>query len=373
MNPAKGVKAANLFGRCMMIELLKKLIQIKSDTKAGANEALLFCADWLKEHGQDVNVHENGGYLMLTAAKGHGSETIVWNGHVDVVPGCESQFIPVEKMGRLYGRGAADMKAGVAAMMQAFVELDPSALTRTVQLHIVTDEEIGGHNTSEWLVAQGFTGDFVICGEPTSLKIGLQSKGVLHMDLAFKGKPAHGSRPWEGLNAIECAMMFHHKLAELPFQQASSEYFARPSVNLAMINAGTRYNVVPDLCRLSYDIRFLPGQDPEEIIQEMIGLANSLGLAMDYQADSSTPALATGPKHPYIKTLQSAIQKTIHSEPVLFGQHGAADTRYYAVPLGGEGAIEFGPSGADWHGDEEYVVISSIFDYKEILLLQALS
>ncbi|PSL25981.1 succinyl-diaminopimelate desuccinylase [Planomicrobium soli] len=356
-----------------MIELLKELIKIKSDNQSGANKALLFCADWLKSHGQETAIHKNNGYLMLTAVKGQGNETIVWNGHVDVVPGYDNQFDPVEKNGRIYGRGSADMKAGVAAMMTAFVELDAEALSRVVQLHIVTDEETGGHNTSEWLVSQGFTGDFVICGEPTGLKVGLQSKGVLHMDLMFKGKPAHGSRPWEGLNAIECAMAFHRKVADLPFQQEATPYFAHPSVNLAIINAGDRYNVVPDRCNMSYDIRFLPGQEPKEIIQQMKDLADTLELDMTYKADSSTPALITKAEHPYIQSLQQAIRQTTDSEPVLFGQHGAADTRYYAPTMGGEGAIEFGPAGSDWHGDEEYIVISGLYDYKAILLLHALS
>ncbi|MGI2329528.1 M20 family metallopeptidase [Planococcus sp. YIM B11945] len=356
-----------------MIDLLKNLIQIKSDTKTGANEALIYCADWLKERGQLVTLHEHNGFLMLTASKGGGSDTIIWNGHVDVVPGHEEQFVPIEKMDRLYGRGSADMKAGVAAMMQAFVELDASLLQRTVQLHLVTDEEIGGENTSKWLVEQGYSGDFVICGEPTGLKVGVQSKGVLHMDLVFKGKPAHGSRPWEGINAIECAMKFHEQLSELPFQKQSTDFYEHPSVNLAIMNAGKRYNVVPEVCHVSYDIRFLPGQDPDEIIHQMAELAKTLGLKMDYQADNSTPALKTSAEHSSILSLQKAIRQVTKTEPVLFGQHGAADTRYYAIPINGEGAIEFGPSGGDWHGNAEYVELSSVQAYKEILLLQALS
>src|SRR5690606_7971736 len=121
-----------------MIDLLKDLIKIKSDDQEGANEALVFCANWLKEKGETVTVHENNGFMMLTAIKGSGDETLIWNGHVDVVPGHNEQFTPFEELGRLYGRGAADMKAGVAAMMQAFVELDAASLEKTVQLHIVT-------------------------------------------------------------------------------------------------------------------------------------------------------------------------------------------------------------------------------------------
>lgn len=356
-----------------MIELLKELIKIQSDTKEGANDALLYCADWLKEKGQEVTVHDNEGYLMLTSVKGRGDETLIWNGHVDVVPGHLEQFVPAEELGRLYGRGAADMKAGVAAMMQAFVELNAASLTKTVQLHIVTDEEIGGRHTSKWLVEQGYHGDFVICGEPTGLKVGLQSKGILRMDMTFKGKPAHGSRPWEGVNAIESAMKFHMAISELPFRKESTEYYDQPSVNLPIINAGDRYNVVPEICHMSYDIRFMPGQDKDEIVRQLDELAKTLNIDMEYKASGSTPALTTTKENPYIQTLQKAIRETTDKEPVLFGQHGAADTRYYAAVTGGEGAIEFGPSGDDWHGNAEYVEIDSVHQYKDILINHALS
>lgn len=354
-----------------MIDLLKDLIKIQSDTKEGANEALMFCSAWLKAKGEDVTIHDNKGYLMLTATKGTGTEKIIWNGHVDVVPGHPEQFSPMVEGDKLYGRGSADMKAGVAAMMQAFIELDEASLTREVQLHIVTDEEIGGRNTSKWLVDEGYYGDFVICGEPTQLKIGLQSKGILRMDLTFKGKPAHGSRPWEGINAIESAMKFHAGMADLPFRQESTEYYEQPSVNLPIINAGDRYNVVPEICTMSYDIRFMPGQDKDEIVRQMVELAETVGVDMEYKASGSTPALTTTDEHPYIKTLMTAVEQTTNENPILFGQHGAADTRYYAEKTGGEGAIEFGPSGDDWHGNAEYVVISSVHAYKNILITHA--
>ncbi|WKA52003.1 M20/M25/M40 family metallo-hydrolase [Planococcus liqunii] len=356
-----------------MIELLKDLIKIESDTKEEANKALLFCADWLKQQGQEVTVHDNEGYLMLTAIKGQGPETIVWNGHVDVVPGHADQFVPMEENGRLYGRGAADMKAGVAAMMQAFVDLEAEKLPRVVQLHIVTDEEIGGRHTSKWLVEQGFHGDFVICGEPTGLKVGLQSKGILRMDMTFKGKPAHGSRPWEGINAIESAMKYHMAIAELPFRKESTEYYEQTSVNLPIINAGDRYNVVPEICHMSYDIRFMPGQDKDEIVRQMAELAKTLNLDMEYKASGSTPALTTSEENPYIQSLKKSIQQATGEDAVLFGQHGAADTRYYALVNGGEGAIEFGPSGDDWHGNAEYVLLSSVHDYRKILVSLAFS
>lgn len=357
-----------------MIELLKDLIKIKSYTKEGANEALLFCAKWLEQKGETVKVHDNKGYLMLTARKGQGEKKLIWNGHVDVVPGHEDQFTPIEQLGRIYGRGSADMKAGVAAMMQAFIELNADKLICEVQLHIVTDEETGGHNTSKWLVSQGYSGSFVICGEPTGLKVGLQSKGILHMDMVFKGKPAHGSRPWEGINAIEQAMKYHMAMSELPFRKESTQYYEQPSVNLAIIKAGERYNMVPEICEMSYDIRFMPGQDPEEITRQMAELGKKLDIDFDYKSSSAnTPALTTAEENPFIRSLQQSIRTNTGTEPVLFGQHGAADTRYYAAVNGGEGAIEFGPAGDDWHGNAEYVEIESVHDYKNILLVHAMS
>lgn len=356
----------------IMIDLLKNLIKIESDSKQGANEALVFCAGWLSEKEVEFEIFENNGYKMLVASKGNGDETIVWNGHIDVVPGHDEQFVPMIERDKLYGRGAADMKAGVAAMMQAFAELDERKLERTVQLHIVTDEEIGGRNTSKWLVSQGYHGDFVICGEPTGLKIGLQSKGILHIDLTFKGKPAHGSRPWEGVNAIEQAMKFHFALSELPFRKDTSAYFDQPSVNLAFINAGDRYNVVPELCTMKYDIRFMPGQTVEEILEQISGLIDTLELDAEFETgEAPTPALTTKEDNPYILSLQQAVREVTSREPALFGQHGAADTRYYAEVNGGEGAIEFGPAGDDWHGNAEYGKISTIQQFKEILLLHA--
>lgn len=103
-----------------MINLLTDLIKIKSDDLKGANEALLYCKNWLEKRGVTTKTYELNNKLMLVAEIGKGEETIIWNGHIDVVPGSPEQFEPKIEEDRLYGRGSADMKAGVAAMMEAF-------------------------------------------------------------------------------------------------------------------------------------------------------------------------------------------------------------------------------------------------------------
>ena len=356
-----------------MIELLKNLVAIKSDTEEGANDALRFCSKWLDRHEITHEVIENEGRLMIHAEIGQGPTTIVWNGHVDVVPGKIEQFNPVVEGDRLYGRGSADMKAGVAAMMEAFRRIYSAReeLKQRIVLHIVTDEETGGRKTSGHLVEIGRSGDFVICGEPTHLKLSVQSKGILHANVTLFGKAAHGSRPWEGTNAIEAAYKFNEQLKTLPFTKASNEYYEYPSINLAKIQAGDRYNVVPDQCDVAYDIRFVPGQNWEEIIEEMNELAQSINPKNIVKAGGKTPAITTTEDNPFVQSLAEVTAKITEKDAILFGQHGAADTRYYAKT--GAGAIEFGPSGDDWHGPGEYVLISSIEKYADILTKHALS
>ncbi|TQR19342.1 M20 family metallopeptidase [Psychrobacillus vulpis] len=350
-----------------MIDLLKDLIRIKSDSIEGANEALLYCQSWLLTRGIAPKLYEHDSKLMLVAEIGDGDECIIWNGHVDVVPGNPDQFTPFIDGDKLFGRGSADMKAGVAAMMQAFYELSLTTenLTKKVQLHIVTDEETVG-DTSNYLVNKGFNGDFVICGEPTQLHIGLQAKGIVQVDIKIKGKSSHGSRPWEGVNAIERAFAFDNEMRKLSFMKASNRFYDYPSLNLAKIHAGERYNVVPDECVLSYDIRFVPGQNIDDILIEIQNMRKNHFPNCEILVHSTAPAVTTDENDKYVMKLQNVTSEMMKRPTNLFGQHGSADTRFYSEK--GAGAIEFGPCGADWHGDMEYVSISSMEQYKNILV-----
>jgi succinyl-diaminopimelate desuccinylase len=344
-----------------MKELLKELILIDSSTKEGANQAVEFCKQWLIEEKLKPNLIDNNGYKMLVCEIGEGDKTIVFNGHVDVVSGKKEQFVPVEKNGRLYARGAADMKAGVAAMMFAMKELRNQKLGVRIQLQIVSDEEIGGMNCTGYLVENGYRGDFVISSEPTQLGIALQAKGVLRLEVEVTGKSAHGSRPWEGDNAIVKAYRAYEKMLELPFTKESSDFYESPSVNLAIIAGGEVFNKVPDRCLMSLDIRYLPGQDPDSIVQQIQSIS-------DGQVTVSLKGIpvATERDNIFITQLKPVLEKHIDGEAVIFGQHGAADTQYFAAH--GIPAIEFGPSGANWHGDDEYVELESMEKYKDILI-----
>lgn len=344
------------------IPLLKALIGYNTSSLSGVNEAMEFCKKWMEDRGLSVQKHENNGYSMLVCEIGSGKQTLVLNGHLDVVKGNEEQFAPYEKDAKLYGRGSADMKAGLAAMMSAMVRLKETPPGCKVQLQIVPDEETGGRNGTGYLVDTGHKGDFVICGEPTGLGIAIQSKGVLQLDITVTGSSTHGSRPWEGENAIEKAFALYERIKQLPFSRERSELYAQPSINLAKIQAGTVYNKVPAKCEFSLDIRYLPDQLPEDILQQINSLSDD-----EVSVHICNDPVNTEVDNPYVKTLSESVIRHTQLEKVnIFGQHGSSDGQYFTVY--GVPAVEFGPVGYNWHGDNELVYTSSIPEYENILV-----
>lgn len=342
------------------IELTKELIKIDSSNLAGANAAIDFCEKLLLQNKLNPKLIINNGFKTLICTIGEGDRKIILNGHLDIVSFKAGQLTPYEKDGKLYGRGSADMKSGAAAMISAFLELKNENLPCKVELQLVTDEETGGNNCSKYLAEKGFRGDFVICGEPTQIGIGVQAKGVLQIDMEFFGKSAHGSRPWQGDNSIIKSYKNFEKILELPFAKEKSELYDCPSINLAKIIAGDVYNKVPDYCKMSLDIRFLPEQQAEEILMQIESVVDA-----KIHIHEILDPVTTKVDDIYVKELSKSIRKILNVEPKIFGQHGSADTVYYSkydIP-----AVEFGPSGANWHGDEEYVIIDSIYNYKDIL------
>ena len=166
---------------------------------------------------------------------------------------------------RLYGRGAYDMKGGLAAMMGALQELRDRARCGGARRGPDEESEEEIDRGTELLIRSGHRADFAITGEPTDLHIGIQAKGVLAMRLEVAGTAAHGATPWLGDNAILKALDSFSSIESLPFARESSDLFDRPSINLGRILGGDALNKVPDSCVIDVDIRYLPGQDPASI------------------------------------------------------------------------------------------------------------
>ena len=245
--------------------LTERLITYDTSTLEGMQAAAGFVKGWLEAREVEVTGTMHNGRPVLAATVGPRSgPTIVLHGHLDVVPGRPEQFTPRIDGDRLYGRGAYDMKGGLAAMMAALHDLGDQSAVR-VHFVCVADEESEevDQRASDYLVEQGYLGDFAITGEPTNLHIGIQAKGVLALRIEVSGTAAHGSTPWVGDNAVLKAVDVFRRIESLPFARESSDLFDRPSINLGRILGGDAMNKVPDLCVIDVDVRYLPGQDPQ--------------------------------------------------------------------------------------------------------------
>jgi len=344
------------------VKLLKELMKIDSSILEKANEAIDYSAEYLKENGIEGKILENNGYKSYVAIIGKGEKTLVLNGHLDVVSGKPSQFEPVEKDGRIIGRGSADMKSGCVAMMQALIKLKDEPLKSKIMLQLVTDEEIGGYNCSRYLVEKGYIGNFVICTEPTNLKISIQSKGIIIFDVESSGVSSHGSRPWEGENAILKSIDNYLKIKKLPIMNIGSEFYENSTVNLAKIEGGDIYNRVPDKSVMGLDVRYVPTINPNEIVRDIIEIVDG-----KVDVKIMEPGVYVEPNNIFIKQLEKSIKKVLPNESIEFAsQHGGSDARLFAEK--GIPSIELGTKGNYWHGDKEYVEIESMIQLEEILI-----
>jgi len=324
-----------------------------------------FLKGWLESRDIEVRDHDHNGLPVLVAEVGPRHEnapTIVFHGHLDVVPGHPGQFEPRVEGDRLIGRGAYDMKGGLAAMMCALKELDRQERVR-VRLVCVPDEEseeIDERSTDNF-VERGLGGDFAITGEPTDLHIGVEAKGVLAMRIDVHGRSAHSSTPWLGDNAVLKAVDVFRAIQSLPFSRESSALFDRPSINLGRIQGGDALNKVPDLCTMAVDVRYLPGQDPAEILQQVRAIPE-----IEVIRTFIHPPVTIARTNPFVRGLRDAVARANPDrETMSVGRDGASDAASFIEA--GIPAVEFGPAGAGHHGPEEWVSLTSLARYRRAL------
>ncbi len=285
----------------------------------------------------------------------------MFHGHLDVVPGREEQFHPRLEGDRLIGRGAYDMKGGLAAMMCALKDVERQERVG-VRLVCVPDEESEeiDERSSNAAVAMGLGGNFAITGEPTNMHIGIEAKGVLAMRIEVHGRAAHSSTPWLGDNAVLKAIDAFRSIESLPFARESSAMFDRPSINLGRIIGGQALNMVPDHCTMAVDIRYLPGQDPATILA-------AIGEIPDIEVTRTFvhPTVTVSTNDPYVRALRDAVSRSTLGEVMSVGRDGASDAAAFIEA--GIPAVEFGPAGAGHHGPEEWVSVSSLARYRRAL------
>jgi succinyl-diaminopimelate desuccinylase len=344
--------------------LAERLIRYDTSRPEELVAAAGFVRGWLESRDIEVRNLEHRGLPVLVAEVGSSADEdpcVVLHGHLDVVPGHPEQFEPRLEGDRLVGRGAYDMKGGLAGMMCALKDLERQQRVR-VRLLCVPDEESEELDvrSTDAIVRGGFGGDFAITGEPTNLHIGVEAKGVLAMRIEVRGRAAHSSTPWLGDNAVLKAIDVFRAIESLPFSRESSELFDRPSINLGRIQGGDALNKVPDQCQMAVDIRYLPGQDPEEIMAQVRAIPE-----IQVSRTFIHPTVSVSRTNPYVRALREAVTRAIHGEALSVGRDGASDAAAFLAA--GIPAVEFGPEGGGHHGPEEWVSVPSLARYRRAL------
>ena len=324
-----------------------------------------FVKGWLESRGIEVREVQHNGLPVLLADVGPppqvGTPSVILHGHLDVVPGRPAQFHPRQEGDCLYGRGAHDMKGGLAAMMCALKDVERQDRV-TVRFMCVPDEESEelDRRSIDALLAGGIRADFAITGEPTSLHIGVEAKGVLAMRIEVEGRSAHSSTPWLGENAVLKAIDVFRTIESLPFSRESSELFDRPSINLGRIQGGDAVNKVPDACTMAVDIRYLPGQNPHDILAQVREIAR-----VEVTRTFIHPPVRVPRTEVHVMALRESLQRSVPGEVLSVGRDGASDAASFLAA--GIPAVEFGPAGGGHHGPDEWVSVSSLARYRRAL------
>jgi succinyl-diaminopimelate desuccinylase len=345
-----------------LIRLTSALVAIPSVTEDAVGRTAVI--DYIEQYcaslpGVQTFRYESDGKPSLVAAfDAVRHKTLILNAHVDVVPGRDDQFSPIVRDGRIYGRGTQDMKAAAAAMLLVLKELAEEGRRPSVSWQFVTDEEIGGEHGTGYLFANGYTGDFFLAGEPTDLEIVNRAKGILWVDVRLVGNPAHGSRPWDGMNPIPpLATGITRVLERYPIPEAP---IWRTTVTPSAIHGGDAHNRVPTECLLKLDIRRVPEEDAETIMQFVSDCFD--GAEVTVLHNGST--LQSAEDDPHIRQLQLLV--TAEQGGASFrSEHFGSDARFYSEV--GIAAVCFGPHGAGLHSHEEWVDIASLERFYRIL------
>ena len=267
-----------------LVELTKQLVAIDSVNPelipggAGEGDIGRFIAEWFERAGLEVEVEEvaTGRPNVVGIARGTGGgRTLMLNAHTDTVgvTGMERGHEPYVEDGRLYGRGAYDMKASLAAIMLAGAEAKRRGLRGDVVVTAVVDEEVASIGTEA--IARRYRADGAIVSEPTELQVAVAHKGFVAFEIETEGRAAHGSRPDLGVDAIAHMGEVLVRLGELDRRlrgSPSHPLLASGSLHASIIEGGQEFSSYPDRCLLQAERRTVPGETLELVEGEIAGL-----------------------------------------------------------------------------------------------------
>ncbi len=355
-----------------VIELVSRLVEIDSVNPAlvpggaGEGEIAAFVARWAEAHGLAADVVEatNGRPSVIVRAAGTGGgRTLLLCAHLDTVgvEGMAGGHDARLEGDRLHGRGAYDMKAGLAAALLACRELAAASLAGDVVVAAVADEEHASLGVQEVLRQAG--ADAAVVTEPTQLELVVAHKGFTWMEIEIAGRAAHGSRPELGVDAIVKAGPVLSALGALDDALGERRHplLGRGSVHASQIEGGVELSSYPARCVLGLERRTLPGESAADVEGELEALlAGCRGADPGLEAVGRTllvrEPFAVDEGAEVVEVLREAVAEVLGARPAIAGASFWTDAAFLAAA--GIPTVLFGPGGEGAHAAEEWVSVS---------------
>jgi acetylornithine deacetylase/succinyl-diaminopimelate desuccinylase family protein len=387
--------------RSDILEFAKELIAIRTENPPGRlyRECAKSIENKLREIGLDYNkieipsknvTSESDSRYCILSFYGQGKKTLYFHGHYDVVPASnESQFHPYVEDDKLVGRGSADMKGGLAAMIYAVKAIEACGiqLTGKIGLTIVPDEETGGLNGSQYLARAGLLGKDAIGmitpePSPSNLVIWNANRGAISLRITVKGTPAHVGLHYQGVNAFELMLRVAKRLQDLKTQvEANRTKFriqpeaAQRSILLmgGQCTGGTIFNLVPAECSFTVDRRINPEEDLETEKQRLLSILDDLreeGIRLEVEVLQEGKSSGSSENSPVAQMLASSVEQITGKRPIFELCPALCEIRFYAER--GIPAFSYGPGLLSVsHGPSECVNLADLLACAKIYAMTA--
>jgi succinyl-diaminopimelate desuccinylase len=356
------------------VSLTQRILAFNTVNPPGHEEACArFLGDLLAEAGFSVQYHQlAAGRPTLIAelvgpAEGH---AICFSGHLDTVPFDEKRWgkDPLGGEiddGKLYGRGASDMKSGIGAMVLAALRLAHTTRPRRGLLLVLSAGEERGCRGAHALIKDGVVSKAgaLVVGEPTSNYPMIGHKGTVWLEAHTSGTSAHASMPEQGDNAIYKAARAITDLEHVSFVEAHP-LMGSPTLNVGIITGGTGINVVPDRATFTIDVRTIPGLATDMVIER---LQSHVGSDVELTTILDAPSVCSDPDNAWVQQVFDIITPVITERPVPRCVTYFTDASVLAPALGNPPTVILGPGEASQaHRTDEYCYSTKIEEAAEI-------
>jgi succinyl-diaminopimelate desuccinylase len=377
-----------------LVQITADLIRAESENPPGNEQRVAeIAAGWLEKIGcapLDFHSEIEGRPSIIAwwparrATEPVPGRVLVLNGHLDVVPAGDHRqwthppYSAHIEDGKIFGRGASDMKSGIASMIGAVAALQRRGFQPhgRICFQLVADEESAGTHGTGFLVREGLiSGDAAIVAEPTSLMVGLGERGALWAKIKAIGRSAHGSVPHLGVSAIEKIARAVLALHNRNFGR-DDPVFGKPTLNAGVISGGDKVNMVADYAELQVDRRLVPGESIESATSEIRAILDEISsedpdARYELEVMNFAEPSVESKDSEIVRLVSESIESCVGGPPEYYVSPGSSDARFLRNEAGIP-TVLFGPGIMGLaHVVDEYVEVDSIVAAAEVIALAA--